>query len=309
LNNVPDAFALEILLLTLNKLKSITLARGGPPPSAGVVDHLGRLKSLVNWQFVEIPSTADLTPYTVHGGRFPALRKFAFTTDSICTVRDILTSMKCPFKDLSITCGRPNESPVPLSTLCEVIDRILYAPISTSLSRLSLTVHSNLMTNGQSGSAVLGSLFRLSALKEIDLHGTLTIGLDDTWLRDASLSWPHLRKLYITPPLGSEDRPTMTLSGLIPLLKNCPFLEDLGVSLILAPFPLSSLAGGKSNWGTDMVHFPSSILESPTKVCSCLRLMFPRLRICTGTTYPEEAESREKWDLVNRWVYNSALED
>ena len=85
----------------------------------------------------------------------------------------------------------------------------------------------------------------------------------------------------------------MTLAGLIPLLKRCPNLDELDISLIAKPIDTDLLLGIPSSDNVYRLCFPASAIESPSEVFRCMVLMFPQLRHFNGFSYRRSSDDDE----------------
>ena len=234
-----------------------------------------------------IPPNPDLHSFTTEGGRFSNLCHFGFRTVNLMTAADIVESMACWFENLNIPITRRSTLPVMTETIrslrrmTEVLSR---HQSSASLSQLTLHVFPDMVTGGESVHSALRPLFRLNGINNLRLHLPIFDEVGDSWLDEASQSWPHLETLQVAPPYGQvaqrDGGPTMTLAGLIPLLNRCPNLGQLEISLIAKPIDAGLLSSISSS--TLYVTFSDSTIESPSEVFRCIVLMFPQLRQFNG---------------------------
>lgn len=152
-------------------------------------------------------------------------------------------------------------------TVCS-LRRILERLSSLPLRLLTLKVFAGIITGGEPIYATLHPLFRLTEIRQLTLCLTMPDLVGDSWLEEAVQSWPHLDLLRVTFPYNRKmeryhgkrnEPPTMTLAGLIPLLKHCPRLSYLDIPLFVKPFDLSLLCGiSDSTIILVFFHFPRS---------------------------------------------------
>ncbi|KAG6846629.1 hypothetical protein H0H93_012746 [Arthromyces matolae] len=153
-------------------------------------------------------------------------------------------------------------------------------------------------------------LLSLKALRHliIDMYD---IGeLNDDWLAEGALAWPHIRTLDI-----SAYGQLFTLKGLVPLLIHCPHIRKLKVHPSVLPFDLSLLPsdGSAANHnikGTLSLHKAKSTDVNPPAVFACIKAMFPNVTDIERADenfhsdyaeyweqYPEDRQNfDEKWD-------------
>ncbi|KAG5342357.1 hypothetical protein C0989_002830 [Termitomyces sp. Mn162] len=107
--------------------------------------------------------------------------------------------------------------------------------------------------------------------------------LDNAFIADAAKAWPRLENLTLLPsPLPeASTRLKMTLSGLIPLIRHCPDLNFLQVSIVADPFEPSLLLPKMFNMNITSLHFTHAHIDKPLAVFRCLVCMFPKLQEVT----------------------------
>ena len=303
--NPENALALSGLLLSLREVETIEVM-DMPLPARAVVDHLGTLSSLTFWEYLVFPPSPDIRSFTTRGGRFSNLSQFGFSTVDLVTAADIVESMACPFKILNIRICRSRpwvmtETARSLRRMTEVLSR---HQSWASLSELHLRVMPDMVDGGDSIHAALRPLFRLNGIRRLTLYLSIFNKVGDSWLDEASQSWPHLETLRVALPyrhmaqrhqLEGNRRPTMTLAGLLPLLKGCPNLRSLDISLIAKPIDISRPSGISSSNTVYQVCFPASAMESPSEVFDCIVLMFPHLRGFAGFSYRWGSDDDAAW--------------
>ena len=303
--NPENALALSGLLLSLTEIEIIQVM-DMPLPARAVVDHLGTLSSLRFWEYLAFPPSPDIHSFTTRGGRFSNLCHFGFSIMDLMTAAAVVESMACPFEHLNIRIcqSRPwvmTETVRSLRRMTEVLSR---HQSWASLSRLGLRVMPDMVADGDSVHAALRPLFRLNGIRHLTLYLSIFNKVGDSWLDEASQSWPHLEILRVALPYRpiaqqyqSEEslRPTMTLAGLIPMLRRCPNLRNLDISLVAKPLDLSLLSGISSSNTIYQVCFPASAIESPSEVFDCIVLMFPHLRRFKGFSYRWGSDDSAAW--------------
>ncbi len=109
---------------------------------------------------------------------------------------------------------------------------------------------------------------------------SIVIVMDDYALEQLALAWPRPSKLVLEGPC-SEVIPSITLSGLLPLMKHCPELELLSITLDSRHPPFSENrrpGNGISNPHLRNVVFLGSPIDQCYKVAAFLSGIFPNLK-------------------------------
>ncbi|KAJ3478849.1 hypothetical protein NLI96_g9473 [Meripilus lineatus] len=145
-------------------------------------------------------------------------------------------------------------------------------------------------------------LLDLPALERVTIQG-YGWGLGDQALETIALAWPNLRSLDLRD--NYRSKPT-TLLGLVPLVKHCPDLVSLSVSISfrqpsIAPTDLAGIRC--SNPHLDYLHFQDSIINELEcdPVASLLSRLFPnlrRIRLYEWGLIGEPPKGIEKWSRV-----------
>ena len=310
-NTSPESvLALSGLLLSLSEIKTIEV-EPMPLPARAVVNHLGTLSSLTSWEFLMFPPIPDLHSFTTQNGRFSNLSDFGFSTVDLVAAVDIVESMACPFEYLNIRIrrSRPRLMTETVQSLCRMTEVLSRHPSSTTLSHLTLKMMPDMASGGDSVHAALRPLFMLNGIHDLTLYLSTFNEVGDSWLDEASQSWPYLETLRVAlpyrrfvPPDQEIRGPTMTLAGLLPLLKRCPNLGQLDISLIAKPFDISLLSGISCFNAVCQVSFPASVIESPSEVFDCIVLMFPHLRGFAGFNYRWHSVDDAAWRELRRLI-------
>lgn len=127
--------------------------------------------------------------------------------------------------------------------------------------------------------------------------------MDDHALGEMASAWPQLKRLMLGG-LRSDTVPKITLSGLIPLVKHCPKLESLSISLDARnpPFSQDQTPGsGVSNPILHSAHFFRSPIDQCYKVAAFLSGIFPNLK-SVRADFVEEDGGSDDWKAVNQAI-------
>ncbi|KAG6918078.1 hypothetical protein DXG01_016737 [Tephrocybe rancida] len=153
---------------------------------------------------------------------------------------------------------------------------------------------------GTDVSGVFKTLYALKNLVTLEMQFRCISELDDDWLAGAAPSWTHLQVLKL---MQGDARPTMTLKGLLPLVRHCHDLERLAISIIAEFFHPDCLPGGMGT-RLESVTFYSSPIRSMLAVFRCLLVMFPRLIIVHGTGF-DNLEETMRWLEISQLLEDS----
>jgi hypothetical protein len=218
--------ALSQLICELSHLRALSTGRTLLPPE--VIIHLSKLTNFISFNTVQIPP--DIGLFTTNDGHFPSLRRFGFYSQSWSTAMAVMGSMSCPFEILSV--GAAGESE-PLSALGGFVASISAPHLVSSLTSLHLKGSLRMIDmHDRSVYETLLPLFSLRALHSMTLQIPVVCALlNDSWLECAAMAWPFLQTLS----LGDVPSPLMTLAGLLPLVKHCPALNTLWLTLNARP--------------------------------------------------------------------------
>ncbi|KAH7913867.1 hypothetical protein BJ138DRAFT_1177766 [Hygrophoropsis aurantiaca] len=154
--------------------------------------------------------------------------------------------------------------------------------------------------------AALRPLLSFSKLKSVYLDGLCSFNLNDDTLLELANAWPQLEKLALNQYTGWKRRSGITFKGLALLLRACPLLDTLALSLDaiqLSSISLTRPGEGIHNQKIKVINLGDSIIENPAAVALILRDLFSSLKYVDAwcSVYGrEEVKSRYKplWDDV-----------
>ncbi|GLB43066.1 hypothetical protein LshimejAT787_1205150 [Lyophyllum shimeji] len=262
--------AMEHLVCSLPDIRrlSVEFPEEALCTTSAMIDHLGSLPNLSICFISQVPPDKTMSElqslFTTEGGRFPALSKFAYTAPTLALARAVIESLQCPLQQLAVDISASEE---PIPALASFTSSFRYHRCSSSLTSFCLTGYSELdSVDSASMCAAFSSLFSLRALEHIYIGFFWVSHLDDTWYANAATAWPHLRAL----DFSYNDPPKVTLSGLIPLIRNCRRLDTLTLSIVAKPFDPEILQVGDRNLAITHLSLQDSEIESPVDVYRCL---------------------------------------
>ncbi|KAF8059509.1 hypothetical protein FPV67DRAFT_449991 [Lyophyllum atratum] len=248
--------------------------------------------SMTGLQIRQLFNTSDC-------GRFPELRHLHLKTSTPDQAADVVQSLQSPLVELLIDFGQLRFQPP--TSVPRLIESFVNHNCISSLTSLAFRVSLPLRDRTAPDSRCINfkPLFLLKALRALDLCWETNSPFDNDWLADAAVAWPHLSRLI----LGSVDNPppVATLAGLVPLIRLCPQLSYLSLTLDVKPFSWDQdiLLSGNCNPRITSLSVPFSPITDPEGVFRCLQLMFPCL---TSIEYgPITYETRDQvgdWDRL-----------
>ncbi|KAF9814426.1 hypothetical protein IEO21_05090 [Rhodonia placenta] len=181
--------------------------------------------------------------------------------------------------EVNITaCG--NSYPVDLGDFCQTLQdqcsHLLLVNINIAL------LYSN--STKVLPSTALQPLYAFHNLETLSIDSRYNIAINDNDMMSMALAWPRLRVLSFLH-IRSQPRPfvpAVTLQGLVPLVENCPDLEDVILDIDASNTEVSVDArpgGGSSNSLITRLRLgPSSVAGEPVKMAAFLSDLFPHLK-------------------------------
>ncbi|GLB34285.1 hypothetical protein LshimejAT787_0111690 [Lyophyllum shimeji] len=290
--------AAERLVCSLRHLESLSLR---PMMTANIIRHLGSLRGLRHW-VTNIPSNTAGIPIcellTTERGQFRNLSRLEFRAPTLEVAADVTKSLQCPLQELSVDI-KDKTTAQPISSLARLTGAFLGHQCISSLASLYLDGSPQLeVLSGPAICNAFRSLFSLGALRDLSITFPCASVLDDAWYADAAGAWPCLEDLSI----AHTGPPVLTLAGLIPLIRDCPRLREIELSIRAEPFDVGLLQPQIRNTTiTSLILGPSPIVN-PRGVFRCLVGMFPKLEsvACCENALEEHDDAWEKLDDVRQ---------
>ncbi|KAG9309649.1 hypothetical protein JVU11DRAFT_10313 [Chiua virens] len=154
--------------------------------------------------------------------------------------------------------------------------------------------------------ATLRPLFQLKYLTSLKLETLCTFDLDNAAIKEIAQAWPLLETLDLSiRECGWELPSKVTLSGLVPLLQNCPNLALLGVVVDATVLPAASsttLPGyGVQNTSLESLWLADSKITRPALVASFLSAVAPNLEQLVSWNTPLLSGREGKDKYLKRW--------
>ncbi|KAF9459416.1 hypothetical protein BDZ94DRAFT_1020645 [Collybia nuda] len=271
---------------------------GEIPPA--VLNYIASIPSLESFHTPRL-SLSHIGSFTANQNLFPNLRYFSFVAIGVpyLSIVEMFNSMQCRF--LLLGCIFEGH----LMSLAEfgfLVASLHRHSCRTSLNALTLSF--KCLTGQPTISLPTIENFRplpsFPSLKSLEIH---TIALDNAWLKELAQALPHLERLFV--PAHIAEKPKVTLEGITPLIKLCPELSDLRITLIAHPIPLATLDGIFNNSIKTIILDHSTITQSK-KVFRSLIRMFPHLtnvKVYEARnlyTAEENMTYKMRWYRINR---------
>ncbi|KAG5650946.1 hypothetical protein H0H81_010438 [Sphagnurus paluster] len=224
-------------------------------------------------QLVNLPDLRYLSLCAVRPSR-----KFKFNM-SLETAAGLLSRLKVPFEHLTIKINLPTI--MRTSSLTAMMQALVHHTCVSSLTHLQLfdgdgpyDLEKQHYKDPDAIRATMTLIFALKALRVLSIQYYFASYLDDEWIASASKAWPFLENLHLGK---NRSAPTATLAGLIPLIRRCPRLKQIAISIHVTPFDTALLHPGDRNMNITSLHLLSSTLSNPPRAFRCLVILFPNL--------------------------------
>ncbi|KAF8055237.1 hypothetical protein FPV67DRAFT_1789232 [Lyophyllum atratum] len=294
----------------LNNLRSLTIP-GEWTVTPDLIYHLGSLTGLSYCGDIFIDSSMTGLQirrlFTSDSGRFSELRHLYLRTSTAEQAVDVMQSLQLPLEHLAIEFGEPKFQPP--TSVPRLIESFVNHNCISSLTTLFLRFSRPLMHEIAPDSLCNNfmPLFLLKALRVLYLEFERNSPFNNDWLAEAAMAWPHLSRLMLFSAVN--EPPVVTLAGLFPLIRHCPQLSYLCLTLDAKPFGRDQdvlLSGICNRKLTRLGTLPISLITNPEGVFQCLQLMFPclttidrQINACTITAYSYETRDQEgDWDRL-----------
>ncbi|KAG5650947.1 hypothetical protein H0H81_010439 [Sphagnurus paluster] len=265
---------LEILLEGLCHLRTLTLKCHMDPKI------LRRIGNLTELRYLDLRAARPSDAFNM----------------SLETVTGLLTELQVPLEYLIVKITLPII--VPTSSLTATMQTLVHHPSVSSLTHLQLFDGGNLeqqhYDDPDAIRAAMRLIFALKALRVLSMRYHFSSYLDDEWIAGASQAWPLLEILRLCKDTSA---PTATLAGLIPLIRRCPRLKEIYISIHVTPFDTALLHPGDRNMNITSLHLLSSTLSNPPRAFRCLVILFPNL---TKVYAVGLAKKEEEWIYLQK---------
>ncbi|KAH7907365.1 hypothetical protein BJ138DRAFT_1116751 [Hygrophoropsis aurantiaca] len=172
------------------------------------------------------------------------------------------------------------------SSLGDLISLIATRPCQNSLKELEMHYFPDPDGSDRLDSAlnitILRPLFIFSNLRlcHVEIEGTVadpTFDLNDDALVELAAAWPHLETLVFKRHVGWHNTSAITFNGLASLLRGCPLLETLTLSMNATQLDYAFTGEGALNRWVKRLDLGDSIIEEPTTVALILADLFGSL--------------------------------
>ncbi|KAH7908724.1 hypothetical protein BJ138DRAFT_323541 [Hygrophoropsis aurantiaca] len=158
----------------------------------------------------------------------------------------------------------------------------------------------------------LKPLLQFKNLTRLKIETFCTFKLDNAAIKEMAQAWPRLLSLDLSyREDGWELEPEITLHGLLPLLRNCPGLQHLGIVVdgrYITANPHKLPGGGVRNTSLTTLWLADSPITRPPLVAAFLSSVAPNIRnIMSWDTEPLALRPRarkykRRWKIVKRMI-------
>ncbi|KAH7907363.1 hypothetical protein BJ138DRAFT_509060 [Hygrophoropsis aurantiaca] len=232
---------------------------------------------------------------------------------------DILVSFfrstQMPLESIDLQVYHRDHEPdqLPQSPLGDLTSLIASQPCQSSLTKLEMRYFRDPDGSDRLDSALnitmLRPLFVFSNLRlcHVDIEGIsadFTFDLNDDALVELAASWPHLETLIFRRRVGWQNTSTITFNGLASLLRGCPLLKKLTLSMDATRLDYTSTGEGALNRRVKRLNLGDSIIEEPVAVALILADLFGSLEQVDAWPVVRRHRRRYQplWDEVNSIV-------
>ncbi|KAH7908354.1 hypothetical protein BJ138DRAFT_1206883 [Hygrophoropsis aurantiaca] len=267
-----------------------------------ILSHLAQLPTLKDLS-VELPAPISNTIASNKGfANLQTLRLEAWDIDIIIS---FLWSTQLSLDCLQIYLSPTSESKPLLSS-----PQQLFYCISNGLCHSSLTqIVIEIWWHPEPIDAILDittlrPLLLFSKLEHLRLNIVCSIDLNDENLMELANAWPRLQTLVFNEKFGWQRTSGITFQGLASLLRVCPLLDTLALSIDATRLGFaSSTRPGEEfcNGKITTIYLGDSIIDNPTAVASILQGLFPSLTaVAHCCAYrPDKTQYAPLWAEVN----------
>ncbi|KAG5635643.1 hypothetical protein H0H81_010530 [Sphagnurus paluster] len=298
--NISDTFlkvlppsSLQSLVCALPCLTHLQFPSALLVITPAMIQHLGDLPGLQECGTVQItgatfPSELNKL-FAPTSERFSNLRRLMFHSPTCGLAENMIKSLHRSLEHLGMYIENAQD-PLALASLIASLRG------HTSLVSFKFLGPPTVEEEGE-GAKIFTPLFELKELEEISINNGYVSQLDDEDLAAAAAAWPCLRDLNLTPHVAN---PTLTLAGLVPLVKHCPLLTRLTLPVQCTPFDatLLDLDLCESSRVAFLILSCSTTTEVEADDASwCLAQLFPNLKafMCPKN---QDDPSATSWNIM-----------
>ncbi|KAG5635119.1 hypothetical protein H0H81_012390 [Sphagnurus paluster] len=266
-----------------------------------MIRHLGSLPELQECGTLGIPETIPARELsklfaTADAMQFSHLRRL--TLEAHCeVVKTVIQSLQRPLEYLDLRIADSSRL-IPMSEIASLMTLFRHHTFTTTLKSF-LFSGPPLVEEDCEAFELFAPLLALKVLEHVQINNRYMTRLQDEDLAAAAAAWPYLRELVF---IAYVDSPTLTLAGLIPLVKQCPRLSRLGLPIRAIPFDLSILEPGMSSPLSFLGLQCSTVAAADAEdVARCLIQLFPQLSSLLCVQHANNPTARN-WDMVADFV-------
>ncbi|KAH7916211.1 hypothetical protein BJ138DRAFT_1139861, partial [Hygrophoropsis aurantiaca] len=243
---------------------------------------------------------------------FVNLQTLSLAAPEISAVVGFLPSTQLSLKSLKIeiTSAKPHARALLSAPLQRLFLRLSAGLSYTRLTRFHLLQSDTGASRGDKETldfAALRPLFLFPELRSVYIDGFCSSGLNDNNLAELAGAWPHLEEFTLNPSPGWRHTPEITFQGLGSLVRACPSLRDL--ALTIDATQLTSAAPGEDNDihndNIKTLNLGQSIIAKPADVAVVFGELFWSLKQVVVSRYQHQngvqvqSSYLKLWDEVN----------
>ncbi|KAH7908352.1 hypothetical protein BJ138DRAFT_371077 [Hygrophoropsis aurantiaca] len=207
---------------------------------------------------------------------------------------------------IAITFSAARESQIWLPSVQQVISRISNGLCRSSLTRIEIRNGGFNLTgrvHAPLDITTLRPLLSFSKLEHLRLNVICSVDLNDDNLTELANAWPRLKTLVLNEYNGWQRTSGISFTGLATLLRACPLLEELALSIDATQLTFASTTRSGEEIRNDKITtigLGDSTIDNPAAVASILRGLFRALTAVTHFGFCASYDDMVPlWDEVN----------
>ncbi|KAG6846780.1 hypothetical protein H0H93_011932, partial [Arthromyces matolae] len=234
----PFQSSFQAIVPFLDSLNALSFSR--PTFDAKTICEVSRLPKLRKWEVELDDNVWSKEALKTTQGLFPALASLKLTAPTFERAAELINFVQVPLEDLELHINPRNSRLHSFTKLSQIFSNHSCTLTLTSLILdISMLKHRN-----QDVCAVFQPFFALRRLITFSVTSLCVTQLDDVWLADAAIAWPHLQNLILWAyRITSDNQPKATCQGLISLVRRCPNLSEISITITANPVATDVLDG------------------------------------------------------------------
>ncbi|KAH7909665.1 hypothetical protein BJ138DRAFT_1089099 [Hygrophoropsis aurantiaca] len=275
----------------------------GDAMDASALHHLSRMPNLKVLTIRIVTYSGGI----VSDNGFSKLRSLKISSWSFDPIISLFRSARMPLETIQLEVLREPPT-ISQSMLQDVIFLIASQPCHGSLTKLTILTDAipdrfdSTMDN-----TILRQLFVFCHLYYLRLEAVCTFDLKDDDLIELAAAWPNLNGLVLNYHHGWKHTSAITFTGLASLLRGCPLMDTLSLSMDATRLDFGFLTTPGEDALNHRIHhlnLGDSIIEDPVTVAMILDDLFGSLEqvdAWSGVRHREDERSHYQilWAQVN----------